>query len=177
MSSPRVAPGGLRELGLVNWLFCRLAARSIGVPDVHLFRTLGRRRGLFRGWLAYSSQMMPFGTLSRYETEMVILRVAHLRKCQYEQDHHTRLGRRAGLDAETQKRIVAGPKADGWSARHRALLEAADSLVGTKNLGDDAWDALSAHYSEQQMIEIVMLVGQYDSLATAIGTLRISRDV
>ncbi|MBZ5709967.1 carboxymuconolactone decarboxylase family protein [Nannocystis pusilla] len=176
MTAPRIEPGGLEELGLVNWLLCRVLSRAAGVRDARLFSTLGRQRGLFRAWLRFAGRLMPGGTLSRHEAELVILRVAHLRQCAYEFDHHLRLGRRVGVGPEQVERLLAGPTDPGWSDRHRALLAAVDALVTTKNIGDPEWAALSSHYSEPQRIELCMLVGHYELLATTIATLRIDRD-
>lgn len=173
---PRIAPGGLRELGLVNWALCRLLSRGAGVPDAHLFSTLGRHRRLFRAWLWFAGRLMPGGELPRRETELVILRVAHLRGCEYELDHHRRIGRRVGIGPDVLERIFAGPAAPGWSDRHRALLTAVDALLTTRNIADHAWDALSDHYTEAQRIELCMLVGHYDLLATTIATLGVARD-
>ncbi|SIR92890.1 alkylhydroperoxidase AhpD family core domain-containing protein [Williamsia sterculiae] len=175
MTHSRVSPGDFRRLGPVNWLITRVVARAIRVPDAHLFSTLARTGGLFRAWLYYSARMMPFGVLTRWQTEVVILRVATLRDCGYELDHHIRLGRRAGIDAATLAKITTGPTAD-WAPRERALLTAVDELVTTRDIGDDGWTELAAHLSERELIAVVMLVGQYDSLATTIGTLRIPRD-
>lgn len=174
--SSRVEPGGFKELGLVNWTFARVAARAIGVGDAHIFSTLGRTRGLFRGWLHYSAKLMPFGTLTRRDAETVILRVAHLRGCAYELDHHTRLGRRAGLTDTDIERVFAGPDADGWDDGTRALLLAVDELVATRDLSDQTWARLAGFRDDRAMIEVVMLVGQYDSLATTLGVLRVQRD-
>lgn len=174
--SSRVEPGGLRDLGLVNWVFARGAARAIGVQDAHIFSTLGRTRGLFRGWLHYSAKLMPFGKLTRKDAETVILRVAHLRKCDYELDHHKRLGRRAGLTDADIERVFAGPDADSWDEGTRALLRAVDELVTTRDLSDETWTRLARFRDDRSMIEIVMLVGQYDSLATTLGVLRVERD-
>lgn len=176
MDGPRIAPGGLRELGIINWLICRVVARVTGVRDAQLFSTLGRQRRLFRAWLRFSAQLMPGGTISRQETELVILRVAHLRQCLYERDHHVRLGRRVGIDDEVLERIASGPHASAWSDRQRALLAAVDSLVGTKNVDDATWAQLRVHYKEPQLVELCLLVGQYEALATTIATLRIARD-
>lgn len=176
MNRPRIAPGGLHELGPVNWVLCRLLARGAGVRDAHLFSTLARQRGLFRGWLHFAGRLMPGGVLSRHETELVILRVAHLRGCDYELDHHERIGRRCGVGPEVLQRIFAGPAEPGWSDAHRALLAAVDALVATRDLGDAEWAALSEHYSEPQRIELCMLVGHYELLATTIAALRIARD-
>ena len=43
-TEPRIQPGGFRELGPINWAFCKLAGRLMGVPQVHLFTTLGQHK-------------------------------------------------------------------------------------------------------------------------------------
>ena len=176
MTTPRVQPGRLRELGPVNWVVWRVISRVQGVPDAHLFSTLGRTGGLFRGWLHYSGRLMPGGKLRRRETELVILRVAHRRDCGYELDHHLRRGRRAGLSSAELDRVALGPTAEGWSAGERALLTATDQMLDTRDVDDAAWAALSQFYDDRRLLEIVLLVVQYDGLATTIGTLRIPRD-
>ncbi len=173
---PRIAPGRLRELGPVNWVVWQALSRAAGTDDAHLFSTLGRTGGLFRGWLHFSGRLMPGGKLRRYESELVIIRVAHLRQCEYEMDHHIRLGRRAGVTAEILDRIKEGPAAAGWTAQERALLSAVDELVTTRDLDDATWQALAAHYDERHLIEIVLLTNQYEGLASTITALRIQTD-
>lgn len=172
----RIPPGRFKELGPVNWVLWRILSLAAGAPDAHLFSTLGRTRGLFRGWLHYSGKLMPGGKISRHETELIILRVAHLRGCDYEIDHHVRLGRRAGVTSELVEQVFAGPSAAGWSAHHRAVLTAVDQLVATKNIDDNAWSTLTMFFDDRRIIEFCLLVTQYDALATTIGTLRIERD-
>ncbi|GAA1481087.1 carboxymuconolactone decarboxylase family protein [Gordonia sinesedis] len=175
VSNPRIPPGRFADLGPINWVFARGAARAIGVRDAHIFSTLGRTRGLFRGWLHFAARLMPFGALSRKESEMVIIRVAHLRECAYELDHHRRLGRRAGISSDEFERILTGPDA-GWGDRERALLRAVDQLVLDKDIDDITWAALRRHLDDRRLIAFVLLVGNYDMLATTIHTLRIQRD-
>src|SRR3546814_11971293 len=74
---------------------------------------------------------MPGGTLPRRETELVIIRVANLRSCAYELDHHLELGRRAGVTPDDVTRMLAGPSDESWSVwppRERALLDAVEAL-------------------------------------------------
>ncbi|GAA4641270.1 carboxymuconolactone decarboxylase family protein [Gordonia humi] len=175
MSTPRVSPGTFGDLGPINWLVVRAMSIATGTDNAHIFATLGRSKGLFRGWLHFSSRMMPFGELSRRETEMIIIRVAHLRECDYELDHHRRLGARAGIDDAAFDDVVEGPDA-GWGDRERTLLTAVDELVADRDLSDATWAALRRHLSERQAIAFTLLVGQYDSLATTIGVLRVQRD-
>ncbi|WP_370512212.1 carboxymuconolactone decarboxylase family protein [Skermania sp. ID1734] len=176
VQTPRIAPGRFKELGPINWALWQVLSRGAGVPDAHLFSTLGRTGGLFRGWLHYSGRLMPGGKLSRHDCELVILRVAQLRDCEYEMDHHIRLGKRAGVTPEILERVRQGPSADGWNHKHRALLTAVDAQVTSKDIDDPTWAALAQHYDEHRLIEIVLLISQYDGLATTIKTLRIQRD-
>ncbi|WP_054812300.1 carboxymuconolactone decarboxylase family protein [Nocardia arizonensis] len=175
-SRPRIAPGRLRELGPLNWAVWQVLSRAAGTGDAHLFSTLGRTRGLFRGWLHYSGKLMPGGRLARFESELVILRVAHLRECEYETDHHIRLGRRAGITPEILERLRTGPDAPGWTPKQRALLTAVDRIVETRDIDDEAWADLAGHYDERALIEIVLLANQYEGLAATITALRIQRD-
>ena len=172
MTTPRIAPGGLRELGVVNHVISTLAGRVLGGQKPNVFTTLGRQRGLFRAWLWYSSRLMPGGRLPRRETELVILHIATLRGCEYERRHHVRIGRRVGLTAE-QIEHTGDDRWEDWSARERALLTAATQLVLVRDIDDPTWASLRAHLDEAEAIEFLMLCGQYDALATTLMTLRV----
>lgn len=174
--TPRVPPGGLRELGPLGWAAARLGARVTGSRDVHLFSTLGHARRLFPAWLAYSGMMMPFGVLDRRDTELVILRVAHLRGSAYERAHHERIGARVGLDRDEIARTTLDPATAGWTDRRRALLSAVDEIVTTRDVGDAAWSALATHLDESELVGFVQLVAQYDGLATSLQVLRVQPD-
>lgn len=160
----------------MNWAVWQVLSRAAGTSDAHLFSTLGRTKGLFRGWLHYSGRLMPGGRLPRHESELVIIRVAHLRSCEYEMDHHIRLGRRAGVTPEILERLRTGAADPDWTDKHRALLEAVDQLVTTRDIDDATWARLAAYYDERSLIEIVLLVNQYEGLASTITALRIQRD-
>lgn len=158
------------------WAFTRIAGRVSRSNPPNLFTTLGRHRPLFRGWLAFARRLMPFGKLPRRETELVILRVAHLRQCEYERHHHLELGRRAGLDDADFARVEEGPEADGWSARERAILRLVDELHQSGDASDATWTAMRDHLDEREAIELVMLTAHYEMLATVIATLQIETD-
>lgn len=176
MTAPRITPGGRREVGVANHAIARGLGLASGTEPPHLFLTMGRARGLFRGWLHFASRLMPFGRLPRRDTELLILRVAHLRSCTYEFDHHVHLGKRAGVGAAEVERVVAGPDAEGWTAREQALLATADALVADGDLDDRTWDALRRHLDERLAIEVVLLVAHYGMLATFLNTLRVQPD-
>lgn len=175
MSTARIAPGARRDVGLFTWTFAQAGGLVSRTEPQKLFLTLGRHRRLFRGWLRFAARLMPGGKLPRRESELVILRVAHLRSCAYEWEHHVRLGRRAGLTREEIQRLTDGPDA-GWGPRDAALLAAVDELHRDGDVTDATWERLRAHLDERRLIELVLLAGHYEMLATAINTLRIEPD-
>ena len=174
--SARIQPGSRRELGLPVWAFSRLAGRATGTAPPAIFTTLGRGRGLFWGWLHFAGRLMPGGRLPRRETELVILRVACLRDSAYEWAHHVRLGARAGVTAADVERVRAGSTAPGWRGHEQLLMRVTEELLDTRDLSDPTWAELRAAYDERTVIEILLLVGHYDMLATTLGTLRLEPD-
>lgn len=175
--SPRVQPGGRRELGLVNWLIARNAARKIqGDGDMHLFTVLGQHRALFRAFWIYSGQLLGRGKLSLSDKELVVLRVAHLRNSKYELQQHTQLGRKRGVDNALQDRIFAGPDAEGLTDRQRAMLRAVDEFVTRRDVSDDTFARLANYLDSQQIIEFCALAAHYDGIAAILATLRVPLD-
>lgn len=169
----RIPPDGA---SLTARVVASAAGRRAGTGPVRLFLILGRHRRLFIGWLHFAGRLMPGGVLPRRETELVILRVAHLCGSAYELEHHARLGRATGLDEADLRRVAGGPGADGWTARERALLHAVDALHAEGDLADAAWAELARHLDERERIELCLLAGHYEMLATVIRTLRIEPD-
>jgi AhpD family alkylhydroperoxidase len=176
----RIPSGRFRELGPVNWVMAKLAARRMRVPEMHLFTTLGQRQLLFWTWSMYSGRLLR-GRLPAIDTELVILRVAHVRACEYELQHHGPMARRQGLDAELQAAIFAWPNGDDGSAsrlseRQRALLSATDEFVKDRTITDGTWRLLASHLDRRQLIEFCLLASQYDGLAATMSALDIPLD-
>jgi AhpD family alkylhydroperoxidase len=149
---------------------------------MHLFTTLGQRQALFWAWSLYGGRLLR-GRLPRVDTELVILRVAHLRACEYELQHHRQMARQHGLDAHMQATIFAWPDApdgDGprviLSARQQALLKATDELIKNRSISDDTWQQLAAHLDRRRLIEFCLLATQYDALAATITALKVPLD-
>src|SRR4029077_17853352 len=125
--TPRIAPGGRREIGLGNAAIVRVLGIAAGGGEpARVSTTLARHGRLFRRWLWFAGALRPGGTLPPSETELVILRVACNAGSDYEWAQHERLGRRAGLSAEQIARVRDGADAPGWTQRQALLLRAAD---------------------------------------------------
>lgn len=173
---PRVTPGSGLELSPLAWLAAKIGSTAMGTDDVRLFSTLGRVRRLFPAWLLYSGMMMPFGAIPRKETELVILRVAHLRGSTYERRHHEHLGARVGLSAEQIERTTHDLDSAQWPERTAAMLRVADEIVGNRDVSDATWQRAAQHLHERELVALCMLVSQYDGLATTLHVLRVQND-
>jgi AhpD family alkylhydroperoxidase len=177
MTETRIPSAGrLRELGPLNWAFCKLAARRQRIPQMHLFTTLGIHKQLLWAWLPFGGYLLYVGKLSRKDAELVILRVGHLRDCEYELQQHRRLAKRRGVGPEVQAKIFEGPDAEGLTDRQRVLITATDEFVITRSMSPETWAALASLLTRPQLIEFCMLAGQYDALAATMATLKIPLD-
>lgn len=172
----RIPPGEFRELGPINWVIAKLGARGIRAPRFSLFNVLGQHPLLFWTWLPYSGYLLYAGKLSRQDAEVVILRVGHLRECEYELQQHRRLARSRGIGPELQTKIFEGPDAEGLTERQRVLITATDEFVMTRSVSSETWVALARQLNRKQLIEFCTLAGQYDALAATISALRIPLD-
>ena len=148
----------------------RPASAAGGPPRI--ITTLGRHPSLFRAWLRYSAHLMPFGALPRRDTELVILRVAWQCRSAYEWQQHVPIALRVGLTPEEIAGVAEAP-ASGFTERQRTLLAVSDEVLARRSLSDATWGATHARLDDREAIEVCLLIGHYQGLASTIGGLGI----
>ncbi len=171
--TPRIVPARPGELRPLARIVAEVAGRITGTGPTNIFTTLGQDPRLFRVWLRYSAQLMPFGRLPRRDTELVILRVAWQCRCAYEWHQHVPIALRVGLTPDEVAGVAASSPAQGFTARQQALLTAGDELLAARALSDSTWSALQAALGTREVIELCLLIGNYLGLAATIGGLGI----
>lgn len=134
---------------------------------------LARYPALARAFLTFNNHVATGSTLSARERELLILRTAWLRRSEYEYIQHVILGLRAGLTEEEVARIGEGPDAPGWPEADADLVRAADELCGAGGIGGATWARLARRYSDEQMLDIVFVVGCYQVVAMMMQSLDI----
>ena len=121
-----------------------------------------------RAWEKFrAGSLLDGGPLSLREREIVIDRTGARTGCEYEWGVHvTAFAAPAHLTDEQIRGTVLG-RADApcWSAPEQALIAAVDALHDHATLTDAEFKALSAHYDEAQIIEIIMLCGFYRTVS------------
>jgi alkylhydroperoxidase family enzyme len=154
-------------------MVAEIARRVTGSGPPNIFTTLGQHPRLFRTWLRYSAQLMPFGQLPRRDTELVILRVAWQCRSGYEWHQHVPIALRVGLTPDEVAGVADSSSADGFTQRQRTLLAVSDELLARRELSDTTWSAAQATLRDREAIELCLLIGHYQGLASTIGGLGI----
>jgi alkylhydroperoxidase family enzyme len=144
-----------------------------GIPPLRLFTTLARDRRLFERFMA--GGLIDRGHLTLRQREIVIDRITALSGSEYEWGVHVALfAERAGLDAAQIASLAGGGPADAvWNAEDRLLLAACDQLHRTCDLDDAAWQPLRGLFSEEAILEILMLAGYYRMVSYLTNALRL----
>jgi 4-carboxymuconolactone decarboxylase len=77
--------------------------------------------------------------------------------------------------AMAQALAVADPDFQ-WSTEDALLLRAADELTAQNGLSDPTWIALAERYENDQLIELLFVVGFYRMASHYVNTLRVQRE-
>jgi alkylhydroperoxidase family enzyme len=136
-----------------------------GAPPLVLFRVMA---GHSRAWEKFrAGGLLDRGPLSLREREIVIDRTCALNACEYEWGVHVATFAAAAhlTDDQVRATVLAGADAPCWSAAEQAMTAAVDALHRRATLGDAEYKALSAHYDEDQILEIILLCGFYRTVS------------
>src|SRR3982075_89818 len=132
-----------------------------GAPPLVLFRVVA---GNARAWEKFrAGSLLDRGPLSLRAREIVIDRTCALTGCEYEWGVHvTAFAAAAHLTEEQVRATVLGiADAPCWSAAEQALISVVDALHDRATLSDAEFAALSEHYDDAKIFEIILLCGFY----------------
>jgi 4-carboxymuconolactone decarboxylase len=115
----------------------------------------------------------PASKLPPRDRKLAILRTGWLCQAPYEFGEHVNQSRRLGFTADEVERIVEGSSAHEWDAHERAVLRAAEELVANAMVSDETWAALAERLSEQQLVELLVIVGQFVATAYFQNSLKL----
>jgi alkylhydroperoxidase family enzyme len=106
------------------------------------------------------------------ERQLAIQQTVWLCGAPYQWGEHVERTKKAGVSAEEIERIKEGSAAPGWSADDRALLRAVEELHGDAFISDATWAELAKRFDSDQLFELIVLVGQFSSVAYLLNSMR-----
>ena len=175
---PRIPPVSLADADPETAeLLGRLSrVRGDDATVLNVFGTLANHPTLLRKWLVFATYALTKTTLAPRVRELVVLRVGWQCRAPYEWGQHIVVGRTVGLSDADVQRVADGPDAHGWDAAEAAALRATDELHDRSTISDATWRDLDAHYTNEQILDLVFLVGQYHLVSFALNACRVVRD-
>ena len=143
---------------------------------LNFVRTMLQNEPLYSVWGPLGSHLLRNSTLPFRDREILITRTAWLNASQYIFSQHVRVSKSAGLTDEEIERLKVGSLALGWSDFDRALLEAVEQLRSQSMISDTTWATLESKYDVNQFIELIVVIGQYNTNSWLTNALRVQLD-
>ena len=132
-----------------------------------------RHAELYKAHMEVAKKYLSDCEMDIRDRELAILRIAWLSRAPFEWGSHVKIGKRNGITSEEIERLIEGSSAPGWSKRDRAIIRAVEELHSDSMITDDTWSDLQAVYNDKKLIELVILAGQYKTVAYYQNSLRL----
>lgn len=108
------------------------------------------------------------------DRKLAILRTGWLCQAPYEFGEHVKQAKRMGFASDEIERIIVGSTAPEWQPHERAILRAVEELHGNAMVSDETWRQLAEQLDEAQLIELLVLIGQFTATAYFQNSLRLA---
>jgi 4-carboxymuconolactone decarboxylase len=173
---PRIAPLEPEELNPEVCAIVLAIRKTLSLPleseIAEYHATLLRHPQLYRRHSELAIQLFR-GALTPRQRELAILRTAWLCQAPYEWGEHVALGKSAAkLTSEEIERVTEGSRAPDWNAQDRAIIRAVEELHADAFVSDETWNDLARFMDEKQLLELPILIGQYQGLAYLLNAMR-----
>ncbi|PCJ18512.1 MAG: carboxymuconolactone decarboxylase [Gammaproteobacteria bacterium] len=185
LDQPRVNPLAIKdwneELKKSSWI-PEGATEPSDLPEMmakvfNVTATFANHPTLAKNWNHFAMHIMGSNSLEPRHREIAIIRIGFLCGSDYELSQHAWIGELAGLSHEEIRRITEGPSAPGWSDLEALVIRATDELKESNIVSDETWVALLENgLTQQQMMDLVFTVGQYNMVSWALNSLGVQLD-
>ncbi len=173
---PRITPLGDDELSedameMATKLRANFGLATDALPDA--VATMLRHPDLYRAQIEYVTQRAKALVLAPRDLEIMILRTAWLCQSAYTWGEHVNFGKKAGLTSEEIEWLTQGSSAPGWNERERAIVRLAEELHANCRTSDETWSVIEQHFSDKEIIELLMMAGFYREVAYLYNSMRV----
>jgi uncharacterized peroxidase-related enzyme len=137
------------------------------VKQIYEHRLAGKPASVHKAMAHNPHALTPFlsfyaatgASLDRRLWELIYLRVSFINHCNYCSQHHIASSKKVGLGPNDWKALKDGA-ISGYNEAEQAALKYAEELTKTPGEIKDAdVDALKKHFSDQQIVDLHLLVG------------------
>lgn len=132
--------------------------------SMNFSNVLARSPDLYRAFVPLIKKVVADTNLPPRDRQVLCLRTLTLGNDVYEVTHHELISKSAGL-SEVEVAAMRAGEGDVLTDFDKILVAAAEQLVRDQYIDDATWRALAERYSQEQLMEVVVLVGAYITMA------------
>lgn len=121
------------------------------------------------GMSAMSGALLREGSLEAGHREMIIVRVGYVENSIYEVVQHASLAESVGVP-KAKIDNLACEKPRGLDSAERALMTFVDEQLATSRASDEALADMRAHFSESQIVEAILVIGNWWMISRMMET-------
>lgn len=149
--------------------FAEVKQRWPHVPN--LYRVLGNSPEMLRAWLDVAWPLRLNASTPRRTRELMILHGARLSRTPFEWAHHVPLALEAGVRQSEIDHLINDTIPNTVSDAERAALRLAEEITVGPEASADCIAALKPHYSEAEIVELVLTASFYVCVGRTLKSL------
>src|SRR4051794_32069577 len=162
------------------------------LPPLNIFRTLAHAETTFRPFLRFGGAVLGQMSLDPIVRELAILAVAKEAEAEYEWIQHVAIAKHLGVSDERIQALaesdscapegsdarIAAATADGgvFNGPQQAAIELAAAVVHGPRISDDLYECIRAQFSDREIVELLLAIGDYLMLARVMTILELEID-
>lgn len=147
------------------------------LPPINIFRMLAQADTAFVPFLKFGGAILTDLELDPKLRELVILLVAKEMNAEYEWVQHLDIARATGAtDEEINAIEMMDLDSDALSSEASALLVFADQVIDATRANDQVFAELQKHFPPRQIVEALLVIGEYQMLAQVMTNLDLEID-
>ncbi len=148
------------------------------MPPLNIFRMLAHADTAFRPWLRWGAALLGRLALDPVLRELAILRVARLTPhAEYEWVQHAPIFEAVGGRPEQVAALERDDEAaDCFSDQERAIIAFTTEVVRDARAGDQSFAAVSGFLEPREIVELLMVIGNYMLVARVMATTELEMD-
>ncbi len=141
-------------------------------PSLSIFRMMANAESAFVPWLRWGATLLSELELDPLLRELAILRVARLTPhAEYEWVQHAGIAKAVGATDEQVAALDGGDiDAACFSELEALVLRFTSEVVHGARASDEVLDALTGALSAREVVELLMVIGQYMMVARVMAT-------
>jgi len=145
--------------------------------QLNIFKMVANAETCFRPFLGLGTAILARQQLDHKIRELVILHVAKLWNGRYERNQHVPIAKAVGAtDAEIEAIDAGDIRAECFNPAEKAILRFTSEVVENGRASDATFAAVAEHMSPREIVEIILAIGFYTTVAMLCETTDVDID-